>query len=104
MGARRVAGYVDASGITAEAGCMLIDPGQSGTNLLNHRQQITACLGDLREVDNDKMGAGIDDYLGRKREILGLTIAPCASMYIDIDRRVGPQRFVVSSFSISVGP
>ena len=94
MRAGGMAGDIDALGIGAEAGGVFVDPGDGAADLLRHRQQIAAGLLNLHEVEDDEVGAGVDEHLGRTGEIFGLAVAPCAAVDVDIHRRIGPVSFV----------
>src|ERR1051325_5094328 len=92
MRAGGVACDVKALGITAEGCGVLVDPGYGTAHLADHRHQIAASVGDLREIDDDKMRAGVDEDLGRKSKVLGLPVAPGAAVNVDVYRRVGARR------------
>src|SRR4029078_5678874 len=82
-------GDVHPSWIAAKMRGISIDPRDCASNLLSHRHQTAAGILDEDEVRYDEVSAGVNERLGQISGVSRLSIAPCATVNEDVDRRVG---------------
>src|SRR5688572_17160179 len=106
MRARGVTCHIKAVAIAAEAFRILVNPRDGAPHLIRHDHKIAAYVLYRGEVEDDVMGSGVDEYLGRESKVFRRSVAPGAAVSEDYDgcvRPRGPVDVEFFDFSRTVG-
>src|SRR6185295_8170096 len=89
---------IDAIGIGAEAGGVLVGKGDGAPALIDHRKEVAIGLAGIVEIHSGEMSTCLDEILGHEGVLCGTAAAPGAAVQENGDRSIRPLRFIDLDF------